>query len=83
MTWKYEIQFHGWHAAFTTMAETVVFLDQWRTRDPWHRVTAYSYVPTDEDDDGLNDLERECIGARPGAVRDEMVREIDGKEKAA
>jgi hypothetical protein len=80
----YRATCHRFVAEFCTMEHLVSFLDQERkNRYGLVRVTAAEYAPVDGDDDGLSDLERECVNEPPGPVRDELVRRIDGAREVA
>lgn len=81
---RYTAHCHRFIAEFCTMAHLVTFLDQERkNRYGLVRVTAASYAPVDGDDDGLSELERECVNEPAGEYRDELVRRIDGAREAA
>lgn len=80
----YRAHCHRFVGEFCTMAHLVTFLDQERkNRYGLVRVTAASYDPVDEDDDGLTPDERECVNEPPGPHRDELVARIDAEREVA
>lgn len=76
---RYKISLPTFVAQFCTIAATCAFLDLWRVRVGWLRVTAADYFPLDEDSDGLSIDERDCVNCPPCPERDELCREIDAK----
>jgi hypothetical protein len=81
---RYTAHCHRFTAEFCTMAALVEFLDlERKSRYGLVSVTAASYAPVDGDDDGLSELERECVNEPPGAHRGELVERIDRVVEAA
>ena len=80
---RYSIHLPNVTASFCTMSDTVAYLDKWRVRVGWLRVTAFDYFPLDDDSDGLTPDERECVNEPPGPVRDALVARIDAEREVA
>jgi hypothetical protein len=81
---RYRAHCHRFTAEFCTMQALVEFLDlERKSRYGLVRVTAAEYAPVDGDDDGLSELEYECVNEPAGTHRDELVRRIDGAGEVA
>lgn len=71
---RYEVQFSGWSVPCATFRRAIDL----RAGQGWSRVVRWGYAPVDEDDDGLNSLEREALELPPGDAQDVLVAVIDG-----
>jgi hypothetical protein len=71
---RYEVQLPWGRIPCATLRRAIDL----RAGQAWSRIVRADYVPVDEDDDWLNELEREAIEAPDGAGRDVLIAVIDG-----
>lgn len=73
-SYRYDVELGaGWHVPCATFRKAIEV-----TRgQEWFRIVRWSYVPSDEDDDGLDEREKLAIDCGEGVLRDLLVDAID------